>query len=173
MTDQTDSPQNELGCILATLLVRVWLAMRAIQTGLEKYAGSKVAGSEVMIDGSPNTYGLTEQTATKVYALANYQGIPDSLYKKLAQEPFIPIWALDLFSTLLGPAFLLLGLALLLGITSRLALFGMGLLYSALTFGLILINQSDGIAWLAIHIMIVVAALLLAKYNRLMILKKW
>ena len=124
-----------------------------------------------MIDGAPNAYGLTEGTATKTYSIANYQGVPSALYDKFASEPLIPVWALDLYDIVLGPAFILLGLALLLGLASRIALFGMGLLYTSLTFGLILIKQSDGVAWLAIHVLMVVAALLLAKHNRLTLLK--
>ena len=49
----------------------------------------------------------------------------------------------------------------------------MGLLYTSLTFGLILIKQDAGIAWLGTHIIMIVAALALAKYNRFAILKKW
>jgi thiosulfate dehydrogenase [quinone] large subunit len=49
----------------------------------------------------------------------------------------------------------------------------MGLVYTSLTFGLILIKQDAGIAWLGVHIIMVVMALALAKYNKFAILKKW
>jgi thiosulfate dehydrogenase [quinone] large subunit len=49
----------------------------------------------------------------------------------------------------------------------------MGLLYTSLTFGLILIKQDAGVAWLGIHILMIVAALALANYNRFALLKKW
>ena len=145
--------------------------MRAIQTGLEKFAGISTGSTEVWIDGHPMPW-LTEGTATKTYSIANYQGVPSALYDKFASEPLIRLGT-DFYNVVLGPAFILLGLALLLGLASRIALFGMGLLYTSLTFGLILIKQSDGVAWLAIHVLMVVAALLLAKHNRLTLLKKW
>ncbi len=173
MKDSHQANSSEYGHVLATLLLRIWLSMRAIQTGLEKFAGISTGSTEVWIDGAPNAYGLTEGTATKTYSIANYQGVPSALYDKFASEPLIPVWALDFYNVVLGPAFILLGLALLLGLASRIALFGMGLLYTSLTFGLILIKQSDGVAWLAIHVLMVVAALLLAKHNRLTLLKKW
>jgi thiosulfate dehydrogenase [quinone] large subunit len=62
---------------------------------------------------------------------------------------------------------------LLLGLGTRLSLFVQGLIYIALTAGLILIRQDDGISWLGIHIALVAMALMLAKYNKLAILKKW
>jgi thiosulfate dehydrogenase [quinone] large subunit len=39
--------------------------------------------------------------------------------------------------------------------------------------GLLLIKQDDGIAWLGIHAALVAMALMLAKHNRLCLLKKW
>ena len=43
----------------------------------------------------------------------------------------------------------------------------------ALTVGLILIKQDDGISWLGIHIALVAFALMLAKHNKFTLLKKW
>jgi len=60
-----------------------------------------------------------------------------------------------------------------LGLATRFSLFAMGLVYTSLTFGLILIKQDAGVAWLGIHIIMIVLALALAKYNRFAILKKW
>jgi thiosulfate dehydrogenase [quinone] large subunit len=48
-----------------------------------------------------------------------------------------------------------------------------GLIYIALSAGLILIKQDDGVSWLAIHIALVAFALTLAKHNKLALLKKW
>jgi thiosulfate dehydrogenase [quinone] large subunit len=56
--------------------------------------------------------------------------------------------------------------ALLVGVRTREALLGMGVLYSVLTVGLILIGQDQGVAWLGVHLLLVVAALALAQYNR-------
>ncbi|MFQ3226320.1 MAG: thiosulfate dehydrogenase [quinone] large subunit [Lentimonas sp.] len=164
---------NDLGLTLGMLTLRIWLGFRAIQTGMEKFAGSKANSSVVDIDGVPNSYGLTKDGADKFYSFSEYHGVPVPLYDKFNSEPFIPTWGLNLYDTILGPALILLGLTVLLGIAQRISLFAMGLLYTSLTFGLILINQSSGVAWLGVHIIMVVMALALAKYNRFAVLKKW
>lgn len=172
MTTKT-SENSDLGFTLGILLIRIWLGVRAIVTGLEKYAGTKAVDSAVEIDGAANAYGLTETSTEKAYALSNYQGVPASLYEKFSKEPLIPDFALNLYNTVLGPALLILGVTLLLGIATRISLFLTGLVYTSLTLGLILIKQDAGIAWLAAHIILVVMGLALANYNRLAILKKW
>jgi thiosulfate dehydrogenase [quinone] large subunit len=164
---------NDLGLTLGMLTLRIWLGFRAIQPGVEKFAGSKANSSVVDIDGVPNSYGLTKDGADKFYSFSEYHGVPVPLYDKFASEPLIPTWGLNLYDTVLGPALILLGLTVLLGIAQRISLFAMGLLYTSLTFGLILIKQDAGIAWLGIHIIMVVMALALAKHNRFSVLKKW
>lgn len=169
----TESENDELGLSLAMLTLRLWLSIRAIQAGIEKFAGTQSIDSAVAIDGAPNSYGLTESSAEKAYALSNYNGVPAPLQDKFASEPLIPSWGLSLYDTILGPAFIILGLTLLLGLATRISLFVMGLIYTSLTFGLILIKEDSGVAWLGIHIILITVALILAKYNRFAILKKW
>jgi len=164
---------DPLGLTLGMILLRVWLALRAILTGVEKYAASSVNSSEIIIDGTVNAYGLSESTYIKSYSLDNYNGVPSSLYDKFLNEPLIPNSLLYLFNTILGPSFIILGIALLVGFATRSTLFLMGILYASLTFGLILIKQDSGVAWLGIHILLIVAALTLVNYNRFEVLKKW
>lgn len=168
-----DNQNNDLGLTLGMLTLRIWLAFRAIQSGIEKFAGTAATSKAVNIDGAPNDYGLTEAGSVKAYAFSNYQGVPGPLYDKFSGEPLIPGWGLDLYNIILGPALLILGFTLLLGIATRYTLFAMGLLYTSLTFGLILIKQDAGVAWLGTHIILIVGALVLAKYNRFTVLKKW
>jgi thiosulfate dehydrogenase [quinone] large subunit len=168
-----DNQDTDLGLILSMLTLRIWLAIRSIQTGVEKFAGTGTTAQAVNIDGAPNDYGLTEAATYKTYALSNYQGVPGPLYDQFAGEPLIPNWGLDIYNIILGPALLILGFTLLLGIATRYTLFAMGLLYTSLTFGLILINQSSGVAWLGTHIILIAGALALVQYNRFAILKKW
>ena len=168
-----DKCSKDLGLTLGMLTLRIWLGLRAIQTGIEKFAGSKANSSVVAIDGVPNSYGLTKDGADKFYSFSEYHGVPVPLYDKFASEPLVPTWGLNLYETILGPVLILLGLGILFGIAQRISLFVMGLVYTSLTFGLILIKQDAGIAWLGVHIIMVVMALALAKYNKFAILKKW
>lgn len=154
-------------------LLRIWLAVRAIQTGVEKYTGLQGSDKLVNIDGKPNDYGLTEGTQVKEYALSHYHGVPDALMKKFQAEPLMNAKMLMLYDKVLGPALIVLGLTILLGIATRTSLFLLGLLYISLTFGLILIKEDSGVAWLGIHMIMIVMALSMSKYNRLCVLKKW
>lgn len=164
---------NNLALVFASLLLRLWLAIRAIQTGLEKFAGSKASQEAVSIDGASNSYGLTAAASVKQYALDNYHGVPQALTEKLKAEPLMSEAMLRLYDRVLGPALIVLGVTVLLGLASRTSLFLLGLLYISLTWGLILIKQDEGVAWLGVHIIMVVMALGLAEHNRFTLLKKW
>lgn len=163
----------DLGATLGVLLLRAWLAMRAIYAGIEKYAGTASSSAPVSIEGAVNSYGLTEETTSKVYSFANYHGIPKPLYEKFLAEPLLPAFGLQIYDQVLGPAFIALGLALLFGFATRCTLFAMGLLYTSLTLGLILINESAGVAWLAIHVALIALMLFQIKNNRFEITGKW
>jgi thiosulfate dehydrogenase [quinone] large subunit len=173
---------NTLGLTYGALLLRLWLAVRAIQTGIEKYAGSSASDQVVPVDGVPNAQGLTAAASLKEYALSHYHGVPTGLVDKFKAEPLmrsytvggINIDPLKIYDVVLGPALLLLGITILLGIANRTSLFLLGLLYISLTWGLILIKQDDGVSWLGIHMIMIVMALMLAQYNRCALLfKKW
>jgi thiosulfate dehydrogenase [quinone] large subunit len=173
MNTESCGSNNTLALVYGSLLLRVWLAVRAIQTGIEKFAGTKAADQIVNVDGAANEYGLTAAGSVKTYALSNYSGVPEALMTKFQAEPLMLKFALPLYDKILGPALLALGLAILLGIASRTSLFLLGLLYISLTWGLILIKQDEGVSWLGVHMILIVMALMLASYNRFTILKKW
>ncbi len=163
-----------LSASCAFILLRLWLAMRAIATGLEKFAG-KVSEQKPLLDefGQPDINGTMVAVEHKVYALKYYQGIPAALQSKFAAEPLLPDFLLKPYAATLGYVLIIAGVMLLLGIATRVSLVIHGLIYLSLTFGLILINESGGVAWLAIHMLLVVAALLLAKHNRCRLIKRW
>lgn len=123
--------------------------------------------------GQPDASGVMINVNVKSYALANYAGIPTALKDKFAHEPLFSKFALVLFDKLLGPAFILTGVMLLFGLGTRVSLIAQALLFIALTVGLVLIDQNDGVAYLGIHIGLVSAAFLLAQHNRFVVLKKW
>lgn len=157
---------SSLGPALGVFLLRLWLGVRSLVTGVEKFAGSRVSDQPIVIDGEVNAYGLTDASSAKFYALSNYQGIPASLLGKFESEPLIPRFLLPAYDAVIGPAFLILGVALIVGIFPRISLFLTGLLYVSLTVGLILIQQDAGVAWLGIHLMLVALALLFSDSDR-------
>lgn len=167
----------DCGCdrTLAFLVLRLWLAVRAILAGIEKFGAYRTIQKPFMdpVTGMPDPSGAMVEVKVKYYSLTNYASIPQSLKDKFANEPLLPHAMTTPFYASLGWALILLGVMLLVGLGTRISLVLQGLLYVALTIGLILIKQEDGVAWLGIHIALVAFALMLAKYNRFTLLRKW
>ena len=170
-TEETTSNGNTLALVYGSLLLRLWLGVRALQTGVEKFASTKIVSEAVSAEGADT--GLEKTKAIKFYALENYHGVPEALMGKFQEEPLMPGFGLPIYDKLLGVALLGLGLTIILGLAYRSSLFLLGLLYISLTWGLILIKQDDGVSWLGVHMILIVMALALAPHNRLAILKKW
>jgi thiosulfate dehydrogenase [quinone] large subunit len=79
---------------------------------------------------------------------------------------FLPLWATKPFALSLGYILLALGVTLLLGLKTRASLVLMGLVYVGLSFGLMVVQETEGVAWLAIHVALVAGALVLVRHNR-------
>jgi thiosulfate dehydrogenase (quinone) large subunit len=169
----SSSATDSLGALFALLLLRLWLGLRALQTGVEKFAGYAAREEVVEVDGEANAYGLTDVDTDKVYALTNMHGVPTSLYDRLLAEPLLPTFGLTVFDFILAPLLLILGTLILLGVALRCSLFAMGLVYTSLTFGLILLGQDAGIAWLGTHVLLIVVALLFVQHNRFSLMKSY
>jgi thiosulfate dehydrogenase [quinone] large subunit len=155
--------------------LRLWLGVRALFVGIQKYAVYKSVATP-LIDpstGQPDASGVMVNMSVKSYALANYAGMPASLGDKFAHDPLFPKFALTLFDKMLGPAFIVTGIMLIIGLGTRVSLLIQGLLFIALTIGLVLIDANDGVAYLGIHIGLVAGAFLLVQHNRFAVLKKW
>jgi thiosulfate dehydrogenase [quinone] large subunit len=155
--------------------LRLWLGVRALFVGIQKFAAYKSVAMPLIdpATGQPDASGVMVNVSVKSYALANYAGIPVALRDKFAHDPLFPKFALTLFDRSLGPVFILTGLMLIIGLGTRLSLLVQGLLFIALTVGLVLIDANDGVAYLGIHIGLVAAAFLLVQHNRFAVLKKW
>ncbi|MCF3651740.1 hypothetical protein [Synoicihabitans lomoniglobus] len=174
MDSSSSLPSPSLAGTFAFWVLRLWLGLRAVLTGLEKYAG-KVTEQQPLLDefGEPDINGAMIEVSHKVYGFDHYHGLPPPLAAKFAEEPLLPGWALGLYDACLGPALILIGVALLIGLAPRITLFAHGLLYASLSVGLILLNESGGVAWLGIHVLLIVAALKLVDHDRVAVLPKW
>ena len=160
---------------LAFLVLRGWLGVRALLTGVEKFSAYKTIQKAVIdpVTGMEDPGGAMFEIKQKAYAISSYAAVPPSLRDKFATEPLLPGFLTAPFYAALGPVLMVLGLMLLVGLGTRVSLFLQGLLYIGLTAGLILIKQDDGIAWLGIHVALIAFALILSRHNRLCLLKKW
>ncbi len=171
----TNSTSLLNGQTLAFLILRGWLGIRALIAGIDKYSESVKVQKPLMdpVTGMQDPSGAMVDVIQKVYGLHRYHAVPQVLQDKFALEPLLPSFLLKPFYALLGPSLIILGITLLLGLCTRISLALQGVLYIALTIGLMLINQNDGATFLGIHIVLVAMALVLVDNNRLTLLKKW
>ena len=164
---------DKFALLAGSVLLRAWLGVRTIQSGIEKFATNTLVERPQMADGEPT--GLVETVSMKTYQLSAYKGIPEALKSVFADQPMIPGFMLPIYNAVLGPALLILGFTVLLGIASRVSLLLMGLLYVSLTWGLVLWGEpgTAGVAYLGTHIVLIVMALQLTRHDCLRVLKKW
>lgn len=163
----TQPNSHDWGTTLGFLVLRAWLGVRALVTGIDKFSDVRTVQQPLLDEaGNPDPSGAVVEIQQKFYSFHSYRAVPDSLRDKLAQEPLLPAFLSTPFYAVLGWALILLGITVLLGLWTRVSLAVMGAIYVALTVGLILIKQDAGVAWLAIHIGLIAYALQLSKHNR-------
>lgn len=126
----------------AFLLLRLFLGLRLLLAGLEKFE-SKGA-----------------------YSVANYTANMTKMSEGITSASFLPLWMTRAFAHSLGYALLVVGAAVLLGLKSRVSLFLAGLLFVGLSFGLMAVQENQGVAWLATHVGLCAGALALVRHNR-------
>lgn len=142
MNDSSD-PRHRSEFTYAFLVLRLFLGLRTFLAGIEKW----------------------ESKGT--YSFANYAQNMGRMAEGITGASFLPLWATRPFAHSIGYILVALGVLLLLGVKSRLTLFATGLVYVALSFGLMAVQEGEGIAWLAVHIIMIVGALLLVRHERL------
>lgn len=140
MTEKSSSTRCDYTA--AFLLLRLFLGLRTSLAGLEKFEGKGT------------------------YSFANYYTNMDRMASGITGASFMPLWATKNFAHSIGYVLLVLGAALLLGVKTRATLMLTGLTYLALSFGLMAVQEGEGVAWLAIHVIMIAGALVLVQHDR-------
>ena len=130
----------------AYTLLRLFLGLRTLLAGVEKFE------------------------ANKSYSLANYSENMGRMAQGISNNSFIPLTLANLFAMSLGYLLTILGLAILLGLKTRLTLFVAGLLYVGLGFGLMAVQEGEGVAWIGMQVLMFAAALVLVRHERFALL---
>ena len=140
----SESTSAKPGCeyTAAFFLLRLFLGLRTFFAGVEKFE------------------------AKGTYSAQNYSDNMTHMAQGITGASFLPLWATKDFAFALGYLLLVLGAALLLGLKTRLTLVLTGLVYVALSFGLMAVQESEGVAWLGIHVGLIAGALVLVRHNR-------
>jgi uncharacterized membrane protein YphA (DoxX/SURF4 family) len=123
----------------AFLLLQIFLGLRFLTAGLGKFQGPE---------------GLSFQHF--------YSEILPPLSQSFLDKTFLPGWGVKLFLGTLPYAEILLGAGILVAGKNRWPLVLAGILYVALAFGQMLVGANSVVADIAIHLGLVVAALVLA-----------
>ena len=127
----------------AFLLLRLFLGLRTLMAGLEKFE------------------------LNRSYSTENYSANMTRMAEGISKNSVLPLWATKLFALPLGYILIALGLAILLGLKSRISLFLGGLLYVGLSFGLMAVQEGEGVAWLSAQVLMFAFALVLVRHDRL------
>ena len=152
---------------LAFLILRFWIGCAALASGLAKFSHT-----EKVFEENPET-GEMSATLVRNYALEFYNGVPTREFERLLGDALFPEWILHAFYYALGPALIACGLALLIGVATRISLFVLGLIFAALGFGLSLIDTTGSAGTLGIYVIAIAGALLLADNNRFCLSRKF
>lgn len=143
MNDNSPAPNPGLGHSAAFLILRLFLGLRTLFAGIEKF----------------------EKGGT--YSVANYSDNMHHMAAGITGASFLPLWMTTNFAMTLGYVLTLLGALLILGVKSRITLFVTGLVYVGLAFGLMAVQEQQGTAWLAIYVGLIAGALVLVRHDRL------
>lgn len=147
MSDPSSPSVSRCEYTHAFLVLRLFLGLRALLAGLEKFESK----------GS--------------YSFVGYYENMKRLASGITGASFMPLWATKFFAFSIGYILIVLGITILLGIKTRCSLFLMGLVYVSLSFGLMAVQESEGVAWIGMHVALVAGALVLVQHNRFALLR--
>lgn len=142
MNDNSSSNAPRGEYTAAFLILRLFLGLRTLIAGVEKFEANK----------SFSFSNYTENMTRMATGISNYS--------------LIPLWAAKSFAMSLGFLLVFIGAAILLGIKTRAALFLGGLVYVGLGFGLMAVQEGEGVAWIGMQVLMFAFALTLVRHNR-------
>lgn len=146
MTDSS-TPALRLELVFANLLLRLWIGMRLLFAGIDKFR-----------------YG-NGRDAT--FSLANYEKKMDAIAKITHSNGFLPEYLCNLYAKPLGYLLILGGLWAILGIYSRLGMLFCGFTFLSLGLGLATLPDDTEVLYIGVHILIVAAALATNPHNKI------
>lgn len=126
----------------AFLLLRLFLGLRTLIAGLEKFE------------------------ANKSFSFGNYSENMSRMATGISNYSLIPLWAAKGFALSLGFLLIAFGTGILLGIKTRASLFLGGLVYVGLGFGLMAVQEGEGVAWIGMQVLMFAFALTYVRHNR-------
>jgi uncharacterized membrane protein YphA (DoxX/SURF4 family) len=158
-----------IGLAFGALILRLWIGMRLLFAGLEKWKTKVTEGVTEKVTGADGT--ITEELVQKTfwkYDLGNAEVYTENMGRitsSMNNDSPLRLWMIEQFGGILGWMLLIVGAWVILGLFSRAALVAAGFVFLSLTFGLATIGADPEIVERGIEIGLVVAALALARYQ--------
>jgi thiosulfate dehydrogenase (quinone) large subunit len=147
MSDSCHSHKPKLELVFANLLLRLWVALRLVMAGLDKFRSG---------DGVNATFNME-----------NYNYKMGLIAQATHERGFIPLPLCNLYAKPLGFLLLICGIWAAIGIFSRLGLLACGLIMLSLGVGLSTMGDDTEVVYVGIHILIIAAALATNHANKL------
>ena len=171
-------PALNLTC--AFWLLRLFMGMRLILSGLEKLGYFVAKGNEKLVDALKGKawfgeagLGATEQVdgVDRVINQGLGSGKMWPIAKLMLDNTNLPVAMIKPFMIGLPYAMLFSGVLILAGLFNRVGWFLAGLVWFSLAFGQMLLPDEVGVQWLGLYVFICALALCLIDHNRVRITK--
>ena len=144
---ENNQEKSSYALIFANLLLRLWIALRLIAAGLDKFR----AGS-----GKDATF-----------TLENYKTKMGNIAKLTYEKGFLPEKLCNLYAQPLGYILLGVGVWVLFGLFTELGLLAAGFTFLSLAIGLATLPDDTEVLYIGVHILIVAAALATSRANKI------
>ena len=146
MSDSSRSSSNHWDLALANLLLRLWIGLRLVFAGIDKFR-----------------YG---SGADATFNMENYEKKMAAIAKLTYNNGFLPENLCNLYAKPLGYLLLVAGVWAVLGLFGRLGLFFAGLVFLSLGVGLATLPDDTEVLFIGVHILIVAAALATNQHSK-------
>ncbi|MFT4548891.1 MAG: thiosulfate dehydrogenase [quinone] large subunit [Verrucomicrobiales bacterium] len=164
MSNNSNTSHSACHCIglaFGALLLRLWIGMRLLFAGLEKWKTKVSVTNEET--GETATYWVYKVFGEGSGAIYNEN--MGRITSAMNNDSPLQLWMIEQFASTLGWMLLIIGVWVLIGLFSRASLTAAGFVFISLTFGLATIGADPEIVERGIEIGLVVGALSLARYQ--------
>lgn len=137
----------QLNLTFANLIARLWIGLRLFMAGVDKFRAG---------DGADATFSMD-----------NYHSKTARIATLMGDHSFLPKSLCNLYATSIGFVLLIVGIWVVVGFFTDLALLVAGLTVLSLGFGLAALPDDTEVVYIGIHVLVIVAALITSKANKI------
>ncbi|MGK0187458.1 MAG: thiosulfate dehydrogenase [quinone] large subunit [Verrucomicrobiales bacterium] len=152
------------GDTMAYLMLRVFIGLRLVMSGLDKF---KISNNVIDERG-----GVSRVRLDELYRFEHLQAKADKIIGAVPKFGGIDSTLAELYLKSLAPLMICVGVSILIGFLNRLSLFAGGMIFISLSFGLMSIGEEETVYRLGVYVALIALAFHYVKANKLA-LTKW